>query len=70
MTVGEGFLRHYEDVDIAAVLRKIADCQRTVEINADELRPERAAHPCQQLREDCVDVGVAGRMTHRCHHGT
>jgi len=41
--VGERAFRHYEDVDIAAVLREIAGRERTVEIHADELRPERAA---------------------------
>jgi len=64
--VGERVFRHHEDVDIAAVLREIGR-ERTVEIHADELRPERAAHTRKQLREHRVDVGVAGRMTHRCH---
>ena len=63
--VGERVFRHYEDVDIAAVLREIAGRERTVEIHADELRPERAAHARKQLREHRVDVGVAGRVTPR-----
>lgn len=59
--------RHDEDVDVTAVLREISGRERTVEIHADELRPERAAHARKQLREHRVDGGVAGRMTHRCH---
>jgi hypothetical protein len=52
------------------VLREIADRERTVEIHADELRPERAAHARKQLREYCVDVSVAGRVVnHHCRQG-
>ena len=36
-----------------------------VQIHADELRPERAADACKQLREQSVNVGVARRVTHR-----
>jgi hypothetical protein len=65
--VGERVFRHDEDVDVATVLSEIAGRERTVEIHADELRPERAAHAREQLREQSANVGVAGRMTHRCH---
>jgi hypothetical protein len=57
--VGERVFRHYEDVDVATVLREIAGRERTVEIHADELRPQRAADACKQLREQSVNRGVA-----------
>src|SRR3989442_12929461 len=65
--VGERVFRHYEEVDVAAVLGEITGREGAVEIHADELRSERAADACKQLREHSVNVGVTGRLgNHHC----
>lgn len=47
--VGQHVFRHDQDIDVAAVLGEIAGRERTVQVHADELSPERAVHASKQL---------------------